>query len=85
MISSPSFRCRFCGTILPAWFSVQHKPDGAMLLHHLARRHPTEVGRFLEQMPTTDDIARVTMLAFDPVEEVGEMESHQKGPPERNV
>jgi hypothetical protein len=61
------YRCRFCGTTLPAWLPVPQVPDGAMLLGHLSQRHPTEVWTFLEKM-RTQDIAQVAAQAFDLIE-----------------
>ncbi len=72
MMTGEKVRCRFCGAILLGWLLVQDRPDGAMLLHHLGRMHPTEVRRFLDQMRTSHDIARVAMQGFEVVEEVGE-------------
>ena len=54
--------------ILPAWLPVPQEPDGAMLLGHLSRQHPGEVGRFLEQM-RTEVIGTVAAQAFDVIEE----------------
>ena len=71
-MTGQSMRCRFCGRILPAWVPVQRKYDGAVLLHHFGQSHPTEVGRFLDQMHTTDDVASVSLQAFDPVVEIEE-------------
>ena len=75
MIPRKGFSCRLCGITVPAWLPVQRVPDGAMLLYHLGQSHPTEVRRFLDQMRTTDDIARVAMQAFDPGEEMDEAEA----------
>jgi hypothetical protein len=61
------FRCKFCGTVLPAWVPVPGTPNGAMLLHHLSARHPTEVGPYLTQM-ATEDITTVALEAFEAVE-----------------
>ncbi len=60
--------CRFCGVVLLAWFPVPGVPDGAMLLNHVAQAYSAEVGRFLDQMHTTDDITPVIVQAFEPVE-----------------
>jgi hypothetical protein len=43
-------------------------PQGAMLLHHLGARHPTEIGPYLERM-RTEDIATAAAEAFEVVEE----------------
>ena len=61
-------RCRFCGQLLNAWLPVAQEPNGALLLGHLSAQHPTEVKRFLDQMHTTEDIARVAAEAFELVE-----------------
>jgi hypothetical protein len=36
-----------------------------MLLHHMAQSHPAELGPWLEQMHTTDDITRVIVQAYE--------------------
>jgi hypothetical protein len=59
------YRCRCCGVVLSAWFPVPGEPDGAMLLNHVAQAHPAAVGRFLDQMHTTDDITPVILQAFE--------------------
>ncbi len=60
------FCCRFCGNTVPTCLPVQQRSDRAMLLHHLGRMHSTEVRRFLDQMRTTEDIARVAMDSLLP-------------------
>ncbi len=30
------FRCRYCDAVLPAWYPVPPRPDGATLLWHLS-------------------------------------------------
>jgi hypothetical protein len=62
------FRCRFCGQILNAWQPLFQEPDGTMLLGHLSRNHPDQVGRYLDQMHTTEDITLVAAQAFELVE-----------------
>jgi hypothetical protein len=62
------YRCRGCGVVLPAWYPVPGEPDGAMLLHHVAQSHPAEVGRYLEQMHTDDDITPAILQAYEVVE-----------------
>jgi hypothetical protein len=62
------YRCRFCARVLPAWLPVAQRPDGAMLLHHLGDRHPTEIRPYLERM-RTEDIATVAAEAFEIIEE----------------
>jgi hypothetical protein len=69
----PRFRCRFCGAVFSAWLAVPGEPDGATLLNHVAQAHPREVGRYLDQMHTTDDITPATLQAYEVVEE---RESH---------
>ena len=76
------YRCRFCGVTLPAWLPVPQVPDGAMLLWHLGQRHPAELGPFLEQMHTMEDIAQVATQAFEVVEEY-HPEDHQPEDDER--
>jgi hypothetical protein len=44
MATSKRFTCRFCGRVLPAWLPAAQAPDGARLLHHLSRSHPTRSG-----------------------------------------
>jgi hypothetical protein len=62
------FRCHFCGVTLSAWLAVPGEPDGALLLHHLSQSHPAELGPFLAQMHTTDDITPAIVQAFEMVE-----------------
>jgi hypothetical protein len=62
------YRCRSCGRELPAWLPAAKEPDGPMLLHHLGTMHPSEVGPYLERMPT-EDIATVVAEAYEVVEE----------------
>ncbi len=68
MTTDRRYRCRCCGVVLSAWFSVPGEPDGAMLLNHVSQAHPAEVGHFLDQMHTTEDIAPVAAQAFELVE-----------------
>jgi hypothetical protein len=68
MTTRRRYRCRSCGWELPAWLPVAQAPDGAMLLHHLSAMHPDQVGRYLDQMRGTEDIATVAAEAFDVVE-----------------
>jgi dissimilatory sulfite reductase (desulfoviridin) alpha/beta subunit len=65
------YRRRCCGVVLSAWYAVSGVPDGAMLLGHMTRTHPAEVGRFLDQMHTTDDITPVIVQTFEAVDEPG--------------
>jgi hypothetical protein len=62
-------RCRCCGITCSAWLAVPGEPDGALLLHHVAQAHPAELGPFLDQMHTTDDITPVIVPAYEAVEE----------------
>jgi hypothetical protein len=48
---------------------VPGEPDGARLLHQVAQSHPAELGRYLAQMHTTDDITPAIAQAFEAVEE----------------
>src|SRR6266511_5108420 len=48
-------------TLTAQWCVVEDVPEGpggAMLLGHIAQAHISEVGRFLDQMHTTDDTRR---------------------------
>jgi hypothetical protein len=64
------YRCRFCGTILPAWLPAAKRPNGAMLLTHLSQHHRAEVAvkALLERM-RTEDIAQVAAQAYEVIEE----------------
>jgi hypothetical protein len=62
------YRCRYCGGEFPARLPVMQAPDGPMLLHHLSKMHPTEVGPYLERM-ATEDIATVAAEAYEVVED----------------
>jgi hypothetical protein len=66
--SPQRFRCRFCGVVFSAWLAVPGEPDGALLLHHVTQAHPAEVGRFLDQMHTDDDITPAIVQAYEVVE-----------------
>jgi hypothetical protein len=68
MTTTRRFRCRFCGAVFSAWFSVPGEPDGALLLHHVTQSHPREVGRSLDQMATDDDITPAIVQAYEVVE-----------------
>jgi hypothetical protein len=63
-----TFKCRYCGAVLPAWIPVFNEPDGAMLLHHLGQDHPDQVKAYLDQMHTDEDIDRVVLQAYEVVE-----------------
>jgi hypothetical protein len=62
------FRCRFCGVTFLAWFSVPGEPDGALLLHHITQSHPNELGFYLDQMHSDDDITPAILQAYEVVE-----------------
>jgi hypothetical protein len=40
-----------------------------MLLGHLSRNHPDQIGRYLDQMHTNEDITPIVVQAFELVEE----------------
>jgi len=61
------YRCRYCGAVLPAWIPVFNEPNGVMLLHHLGAMHRDQVGQYLAQMRTDDDIDRVVVQAYEVV------------------
>jgi hypothetical protein len=63
------YRCLYCGAVLPAWLPVAKRPDGALLLHHLAQQHPDQVGAYLDQIHTDADHDRVVVQAYTVVEE----------------
>jgi hypothetical protein len=63
------YRCRYCGVVLPAWFPVPGEVNGAMLLHHLSRRHPDRAKYYLDQMRHEEDIGEVVEQAYAVVEE----------------
>jgi hypothetical protein len=60
------YRGRVCGWVLPAWLAAAQRPDGAMLLHHLADRHPSEIRPSLPRM-ATEEIAPVAAEAYEVV------------------
>jgi hypothetical protein len=62
------YRCRSCGRELPGWLPAVQRPNGAMLLHHLGDRHPSEAGPYLKRM-ATEDIATVAAEAYEVIEE----------------
>jgi hypothetical protein len=53
----------------PARLKVANAPNGAMLLGHLSQDDPTEVGRYLDQMRGSEDIAEVAMQGCNVIEE----------------
>ena len=60
-------RCRSCGRGLPAWLPAAQRPNGAMLLHHLADMHPDR-GQAVPDAHGTEDIATVAAEASAVVE-----------------
>ena len=67
-VGATARRCRLCGHGLPGWLKVQNRPDGAMLLNHLTRWHPTEVKGYLDRMRRDEDVEPVVMEVFERVE-----------------
>jgi hypothetical protein len=61
------YRCRYCGVVFNG-LPVTQEPNGAVLLNHLAARHPDRVGQYLDQMPTDDDHDRVVVEAYEVIE-----------------
>jgi hypothetical protein len=53
---------------LRRWTGEPGEADGATLLNHVAQAHPREVGRYLDQMHTDDDITPATLQAYEEVE-----------------
>ena len=66
--SNKHYRCRFCGVVLNAWLPAAKRPNGALLLGHLAQHHPDEVRPYLERM-RTEDIGAVAAETYELVEE----------------
>ena len=58
MTTRKRFKCRFCGSMLPAWLPVPNRPDGTMLLYHLSQQHTEHMGPSLERMRTEDTSGR---------------------------
>jgi hypothetical protein len=69
MATSNRFKCKFCGSLLPAWLPVAKRPEGSMLLYHLGQHHPDQVGPYLERM-RTECIATVAAAAYAMVEDL---------------
>jgi hypothetical protein len=65
MIPTRRYRCRYCGAELPAWLPVAKRPDGALLLGHLAQRHPLEIKPYLARIAAGADIAETVVEVFD--------------------
>jgi hypothetical protein len=61
------FRCRFCGATFSARLVGSGEADGATLLNHVAQVHPREVGRYLDQVHTDDDITPAILPAYEEV------------------
>jgi hypothetical protein len=59
-------RCRLCAYVFPGWFPIPNVPDGAILLHHLADFHRTELTPNLRRM-MIEDIGPVAMELFERV------------------
>ncbi len=68
MTTRKRFKCRFCGSMLPAWLPVAKRPEASMLLYHLGQHHPEDVGPYLERM-RTECIATVAAEAYEVIEE----------------
>jgi hypothetical protein len=60
--------CRACGRLLPAWLPAAQRPHGALLRHHLADMHPTEVRPYVTRI-ATEDIVTVAAETYEVVEE----------------
>ena len=71
MATDRQYRCRSCGRVLPAWLPAAKRPNGAMLLHHLADLHPDQARPYLKRM-ATEDIATVTVEGFDVMKAPGQ-------------
>jgi len=69
MPTHPRYRCKFCQAELPAWIEVPGEVDGPMLLSHLGRYHPDQVGPHLDQMCGAENIAKVVVPAYEVIED----------------
>jgi Pentapeptide repeats (8 copies) len=69
MPTYPRYRCKFCQAELPAWIEVPGEVDGPMLLSHLGRYHPDQVGPYLDQMRGAENIVQVVVPAYEVIED----------------
>jgi hypothetical protein len=44
MTTRKRFKCRFCGTVPPAWLPAAKRPNSALLLGQLSQLYPDQVG-----------------------------------------
>jgi hypothetical protein len=62
------YRCRACGRVFNAWLPAAQRPNGALLLNHLADRHRAEARPYLRRMET-EDIDAVVVEAYERIED----------------
>jgi len=67
MTPQKRYRCRSCGLVMNAWLPAAQRPNGAMLLHHLADLHPLEARPYLKRMER-EDIAIMAAEALEVAE-----------------
>jgi hypothetical protein len=62
------YRCTLCGCELPAWLPVAKRPDGAMLLHHLAQDHPDQIPAYVERTNAGQAIADAAAAIYETID-----------------
>jgi hypothetical protein len=62
------YRCTLCGCELPAWLPVAKRPDGAMLLHHLAQDHPDQIPGYVERTNAGQAIADAAAAIYEVID-----------------
>jgi hypothetical protein len=62
------YRCTLCGCKLPAWLPVAKRPDGAMLLHHLAQDHPDQIPTYVERTNAGKTIADAAAAIYEVID-----------------
>jgi hypothetical protein len=62
------YRCTLCGCELPAWLPVAKRPDGAMLLHHLAQDHLDQIPPYVERTNAGQAIADAAAAIYEIVD-----------------
>jgi hypothetical protein len=62
------YRCTLCGCELPAWLPVAKRPDGAMLLHHLAQDHPDQIPAYVAWTTAGQAIADAAAAIYEIVD-----------------
>jgi hypothetical protein len=62
------YRCKLCGCELPAWLPVAKRPDGAMLLHHLAQDHREQTPAYVERTNAGQTIADAATAIYEVID-----------------